>query len=77
MDSDFAHLPFVRFFFRGAKVIPIAPASKDPDLLEHAYDRIAGELEEGELVCIFPEGGITSDGNLAPFRRGVERIVER
>jgi 1-acyl-sn-glycerol-3-phosphate acyltransferase len=77
MDSDFAHLPFVRFFFRGAKVIPIAPASKDPELLERAYDRIAGELEEGELVCIFPEGGITSDGNLSPFRRGVERIVER
>jgi len=58
-------------------VIPIAPASKDPELLERAYDRIAEELAEGELVCIFPEGGISRDGKLAPFRHGIEHIVER
>jgi len=28
-------------------------------------------------VCIFPEGGITRDGRLSPFRPGIERIVER
>jgi 1-acyl-sn-glycerol-3-phosphate acyltransferase len=77
MDADYARLPLVRFLFRDAKAIPIAPAGKDPELLERAYDRIAGELEEGELVCIFPEGGISSDGNLAPFRRGIEQIVSR
>ena len=77
MTDEYARMPMVRFLFRGAKVIPIAPAAKDPELLQRAYDRIAGELEEGELVCIFPEGGITSDGELAPFRPGIERIVER
>ncbi len=76
MDAEFAVLPVVRFLFRGAKVIPIAPASKDPKLLEHAYDRVAEELAEGEMVCIFPEGGISSDGKLAPFRRGIEKIVD-
>jgi len=28
-------------------------------------------------VCIFPEGGLTSDGEIAPFRQGVERILAR
>jgi 1-acyl-sn-glycerol-3-phosphate acyltransferase len=77
MDAEYAHLPLMRFLFRDAKAIPIAPSGQDPELLERAYDRIAEELAEGELVCIFPEGGISSDGNLAPFRRGIERIVRR
>ncbi len=39
--------------------------------------RKAGEyLDDGELVCIFPEGEITRTGTLLPFRRGVERIVK-
>ncbi len=77
MDAEYSRLPLIRFFFRDAKVIPIAAASQDPELLERAYDRIAEELAEGELVCIFPEGGISRDGKLAPFRHGIEHIVER
>jgi len=77
MDAEYARMPLFRFLFRGAKVIPIAPASTDPELLERAYDRIARELEEGEVVCIFPEGGISSDGDMAPFRHGIEHIVQR
>jgi 1-acyl-sn-glycerol-3-phosphate acyltransferase len=77
MDAEYARLPLVRLLFRNAKVIPIAPTCKDPGLLERAYARIAEELAEGELVCIFPEGGISSDGRLAPFRRGIEQIVGR
>jgi 1-acyl-sn-glycerol-3-phosphate acyltransferase len=32
-------------------------------------------LAAGELVCIFPEGALTRDGEIAPFRGGVERIL--
>jgi 1-acyl-sn-glycerol-3-phosphate acyltransferase len=77
MDAEYARVPLARLLLRDAKVIPITPSSKDPELLERAYARIADELAEGEIVCIFPEGGITSDGNLGPFRRGIERIVEQ
>jgi 1-acyl-sn-glycerol-3-phosphate acyltransferase len=77
MAEEYSRLPLVRFLFRDAKVIPISPASKDPELLERAYDRIAEELAEGELVCIFPEGGISPDGKLAPFHHGIEHIIER
>jgi 1-acyl-sn-glycerol-3-phosphate acyltransferase len=77
MAEEYSRLPLVRFLFRDAKVIPIASASRGPEVLERAYDRIAEELAEGELVCIFPEGGISPDGELAPFRHGIEHIVER
>src|SRR5690606_13663039 len=32
---------------------------------------------EGEIVCIFPEGALTKDGHIAPFKSGVERILQR
>ena len=70
-------IPLLRFIFRGAKAIPIASAREDEELLEQAFESIASALEDGEIVCIFPEGGITRDGNVAPFRPGIEKILER
>ena len=43
--------------------------------MERAFERIATELREGEVVCIFPEGKLTSHGELNTFRAGIERIV--
>ena len=34
-------------------------------------------MAAGEVVCIFPEGGLTRDGEVAPFRPGVEKILQR
>ncbi|HJU07229.1 MAG TPA: 1-acyl-sn-glycerol-3-phosphate acyltransferase, partial [Rhodanobacteraceae bacterium] len=34
-------------------------------------------LAEGELVCVFPEGGLSSDGEIAPFRPGIEKILAK
>jgi hypothetical protein len=77
MTHEYARLPLVRFLMRDAKVIEIAPRSVDSELRRRAFDRIARELEDGELVFLFPEGGLTPDGELQPFRRGIERIVAR
>lgn len=77
MHKQFLSLPVAGIFFRDAKVIPIAPAHEDQGILEQAFDRIAAELEEGEVVCLFPEGKLTADGNMNPFRTGVERILQR
>ena len=65
------------FVFRTAGAIPIAPAREDPETLERAYESIAQALERGELVGIFPEGTLTPDGEIAPFRGGVTRILGR
>ncbi len=46
-------------------------------MLEQAYDAIAKELALGELAGVFPEGGLTTDGDIAQFRGGVVKILER
>ena len=70
-------IPVLRWIFRTAKAIPIAGAREDPALMQRAFDAIDAALADGELVCIFPEGALTKDGAIAPFKSGVERILER
>jgi 1-acyl-sn-glycerol-3-phosphate acyltransferase len=77
MDHRIFKTPFAGWIFRHAKAIPIAPAHEDAALLDEAYEACAQALEQGELVCIFPEGKLTRDGEINPFRQGVTRIVER
>ena len=40
-------------------------------------DSIDQELADGNIVCIFPEGRITTDGEVQIFRAGIEKIVAR
>ncbi|MEB3222028.1 MAG: MFS transporter [Candidatus Sericytochromatia bacterium] len=77
MWAGFARHPLMKRLVHDAKIIPIYPAKEDPEVLNRAMDQIAADLAAGELVCIFPEGEITKDGRLMPFRTGVERIVAR
>ncbi len=77
MHHTYFKMPVVRILFRDAKVIPIAPAREDRDTLAQAFDLIAQALEEGELVCIFPEGKLTKTGLMNPFRPGIEKILAR
>jgi len=69
--------PFLKFLFRSAKAIPIASAKEDAALLEDAFNQIDEGLADGDLICIFPEGGITRDGEIQSFRPGVEKIIAR
>ncbi|MEM7282457.1 MAG: 1-acyl-sn-glycerol-3-phosphate acyltransferase, partial [Pseudomonadota bacterium] len=68
--------PLLNYLFRAAKAIPIASRTEDEQMLEQAYTQIAEELNDGRIVCIFPEGQITRSGEINEFKRGVERIVE-
>ena len=77
MDHRIFGIPVLRFIFRTARAIPIAPRHENEALLERAYERIDAELADGEVVCIFPEGKLTSDGELNPFRPGIERVLAR
>jgi 1-acyl-sn-glycerol-3-phosphate acyltransferase len=76
MHYEFLALPLTGRLFRDAKVIPIASAKENPAVLEAAFGHMREALREGELLCIFPEGRLTRDGKLSPFRRGIERIIE-
>ncbi len=75
MDHRIYRHPLLNWIFRIGKVIPIAPRRENAELTELAFARAADALRRGELVCIFPEGKITWDGEINEFRAGVERIV--
>ena len=77
MDHRIFKLPLLGWIFRTARAIPIAPAKEDPWLMEKAYVDIAQALHEGDLVCIFPEGRLTSTGELNEFKGGIAKIVAR
>jgi hypothetical protein len=67
----------LRWLFRAAGTIPIASRREDPARMATAFDAIERALRADELVCIFPEGGLTKDGEVSEFRRGVEEILTR
>jgi 1-acyl-sn-glycerol-3-phosphate acyltransferase len=77
MDYRIFKVPVLNFVFRTAGTIPIASAKEDPAMLERAYEKVSEYLEAGEVVCIFPEGRITDNGDMYPFKQGVMRIIER
>ena len=70
-------LPLLRFLFQHAKAIPIASAREDEQIMKDAFDKVDEELSKGNIVCIFPEGGITRDGEIQRFRPGIEKLIER
>ncbi|MDQ7051316.1 MAG: MFS transporter [Enterobacterales bacterium] len=77
MDHRIFKLPLIGKFFKLIGAIPIAPAKEDPAIKKLAFDKIAQALEDGEVLCIFPEGRLTADGQLGEFKKGVETIIQR
>ncbi|TVQ95040.1 MAG: MFS transporter [Deltaproteobacteria bacterium] len=77
MDREMSEIPVLSLLFHQAKIIPITSYKKNPQLVEQAMDRVSEALREGWMVMIFPEGGLTWDGEMMEFRSGVERILER
>jgi len=75
MDHRIFETPVMGFVFRTMRAIPIAPAKEDAARKEHAFAEVREALGEGEIVGIFPEGRLTGDGEMQPFRPGIERII--
>ena len=76
MDSHIFKMPVLGWFFKLAKAIPIAPQREDPGTYELAFEHARAALADGELLCIFPEGAITHDGELGEFKGGVMKLLE-
>jgi len=77
MDHRIFNTPIIGRFFKMIRAIPIAPAFEDKAIKNKAFDTIASALENGELICIFPEGKLTADGELGEFKQGIEKIIGR
>lgn len=68
-------VPVLNFVFRTGRAIPIDAKAADPVAYEAAFTTIHNGLRAGDLLCIFPEGALTRDGEIAEFKRGIERII--
>ncbi len=75
MDHQIFRIPVLGWMFKLAKAIPIAPQREDPQVYERAFAEAGAVLHDDELVCIFPEGGITKDGSLGEFKGGVMKLL--
>lgn len=77
MFYSFYELPVMKTLFKALNSIPIAPKKDAPEVLEKARNDISQSLNEGHLVVIFPEGGITRNGEIARFQPGIDEILKR
>ena len=75
MEEDYANLPPLRGFLRRAGVIPISASNRTS--IRRAFNDVEKALSEGHIVCIFPEGRLTSDGEMNEFMRGIDIILRR
>ncbi len=75
MFKPIYELPVLNFVFRTGRAIPIAGKNLDAQAYEAAFRSIREGLSDGDLLCIFPEGKLSADGEIGPFRTGIERIV--
>lgn len=62
---------YLTWILKMFKAIPISGTSS-----KSTMQRIAKELDEGSVVVLFPEGGITRNGHLGEFKRGFEKILD-
>jgi 1-acyl-sn-glycerol-3-phosphate acyltransferase len=77
MDHRIFAVPVLGWLFRLSGAIPIAPRREDPAVYRAAFDAADAVLADGGLLGLFPEGAITSDGALQPFRGGIMKILGR
>ncbi len=75
IDRRYCERPLLRHFARIMGAIPVSSQGSPREIL-HALREAGRQLDEGELVCVFPEGQITRTGGLLSFRQGFERILK-
>lgn len=71
--APFTELWWARWMCRVTGVIPVKPS---PKAARKALIEARRAVLQGDLVCIFPEGGITRTGQLMPFREGFLHVVD-
>jgi acyl-[acyl-carrier-protein]-phospholipid O-acyltransferase/long-chain-fatty-acid--[acyl-carrier-protein] ligase len=67
-------MKLLHWLFRLMKAIPTSGRNRK-EIVE-SLEQAREELRQGHVVCIFAEGAISRTGNLLPFKRGFEKIIE-
>jgi acyl-[acyl-carrier-protein]-phospholipid O-acyltransferase/long-chain-fatty-acid--[acyl-carrier-protein] ligase len=74
MAREIYERPLLRPLFKLMGVIPISPLDPPRKVVE-SMQRARAAMEDGYLVCVFPEGALTRNGNLREFRPGFEHML--
>jgi len=69
-------IPVLNFIFKTARAIPIAGAKEDKTIYDTAFVQMQSAVDNGELLCLFPEGEITRDGEFNNFRPGLKKLLD-
>ncbi|MBM7071121.1 MFS transporter [Shewanella sp. 202IG2-18] len=77
MDKSISEMPLLKYLFRHAGVIPICSPRQCEQTYNQAFESIHQAIQNDELVCIFPEGRLTPNGEIGEFRPGINKILER
>ena len=72
--KPFFEMPAFHWLLRRANAIPVG-TDRPRDAVE-SIRAARRELAAGHMVCIFAEGAISRTGNMLPFKRGLEKIVQ-
>ncbi|ARN73044.1 acyl-[ACP]--phospholipid O-acyltransferase [Oceanicoccus sagamiensis] len=73
MFKDIYERWYLKGFFKLGGCIPIDSTAGSHSSLK----TVASLLDNGEIVCLFPEGSISRTGHLGEFRRGYELACKR
>ncbi|PIP93355.1 MAG: glycerol acyltransferase [Bdellovibrio sp. CG12_big_fil_rev_8_21_14_0_65_39_13] len=77
IDWNYYYVPMGPFWFKQAKLVPIATKKESVEILEKAFDNIHNHINEGAILGIFPEGWITRNGQMRKFQPGIHKILKR
>ena len=71
--ENYYFAPILHWVLKLVKAIPTYRSGKK---IKQSIDMAKAALDRGEQVCLFAEGYITQTGNILPFKRGFEKIIE-
>jgi acyl-[acyl-carrier-protein]-phospholipid O-acyltransferase/long-chain-fatty-acid--[acyl-carrier-protein] ligase len=74
VETSYFENPFLRPFMKAIQAIPIS-SDAGPRQILRALREAGHLLDQGEVVCIFPEGQLTRTGTLQPFKRGFQKLI--
>lgn len=77
MDKPIYESKYLNWLFRMVGAIPVESDRRDPGNVRRALDEVSRALRHGDIVMLFPEGRLTTSGEINTFRRGLDLILTR
>ncbi len=74
VHHSFYNLPGLHWFLVRCGALEV-PSARHPKKMCRLFQRVQQLLTAGELVCLFPEGGITRNGIMQNFRKGTREML--